>query len=220
MNEENSRQTKNRHKNLSTALYYLSIFLFVVSIPTYAYLNTYIILLSFFVIGVIAFAISQITMYQDSKRILLVIKNAFTDIFLGVVFGIIAYATSQYYIGHIATVDGSGMYEYENSKSYFICSPLLCKSLYSRGNVVEYTHKIGRIVGLPNEKITINQRKLYINDVESLATYKVDWSGWTYNSPVTINLKSDEYLILLDKRSGYLNPTKKSEITGLLINKR
>lgn len=220
MYKTNTQQTKNRHKNLSTVLYYLSIFLFVISIPTYAYLDTYIVLLSLFVIGIIAFAISQITMYHDTKRILLVIKNAFTDIFLGVVFGIIIYAASQNYIGHISTVDGSGMYEYENSRSYFICSPLLCKSIYSRGSVVEHNSKIGRIVGLPNEKITINQGKMYINDVETPETYKVDWSGWTYNAPLTINLKSDEYLILLDKRSGYLSPINKSEITGLFINRR
>lgn len=219
MYKTTSHQTKNRYKTLSTVFYYLSIFLFVVSIPSYAYLDTYIICLGLFVVGVIAFAISQISMYGDSKSILLVLKNAFTDIFLGAVFGIIIYAASQNYIGHISTIDGSGMYEYENSKSYFICSPLLCKSIYSRGNVVEYSSKIGRIVGLPNEKITIIQGKLYINDVESVEAYKVDWSGWTYNTPVTINLNSDEYLILLDKRSGYLNPTKKHEIAGLLINK-
>lgn len=96
---------------------------------------------------------------------------------------------------------GNSITNLQDGKYYLGCRT--CKDL-KRGDIVtypldEFTDKIGRIVGLPNENIEIEQNKLSINGKISDEPY-ADWSKWDTTEKITLQLASDEYFALSDKR--------------------
>ncbi len=91
-----------------------------------------------------------------------------------------------------------------------------------RGEVVDYMKDggeyIGRIVGLPGETVYIKPGEVKVNDSLINEPY-VDWSNWAENREQQIPLKDDEFLVLLDKRSGSNPIIKKIDIIGVFYFK-
>lgn len=83
-------------------------------------------------------------------------------------------------------------------------------SEYERGDIIfflfpddETQHYVKRIIGLPGEKVVINNGKIYIDDSEvplEEPYLKEDWVSAT--GPYEFNIPEDSYLVLGDNRNG------------------
>lgn len=83
-------------------------------------------------------------------------------------------------------------------------------SEYERGDIIfflfpddETQHYVKRIIGLPGEKVVINNGKIYIDDSEvplEEPYLKEEWVSAT--GPYEFNIPEDSYLVLGDNRNG------------------
>ncbi len=118
--------------------------------------------------------------------------------------------------------------KYKDNSIQIICK--ICKEI-KRGDVIIYntihdpdTDYIGRIVGLPNENITIEKGKLLVNGNILIENY-ADWSEWNPQEKLDIQLNDDEYFALFDRRKIYtesgefinIHKFKKSSYIGKIL---
>jgi signal peptidase I len=105
-------------------------------------------------------------------------------------------------------------------KGYFKENPI------RRGDIIAFRSKgirkklfVKRVIGLPGEKISVREQKIFINDNKLIDSYN---KSKRFNSlPFTIDLKDDEYFVLGDNRknsldSRKLGPVWTSDIKGLI----
>jgi len=96
-------------------------------------------------------------------------------------------------------------------------------SEFKRGDLVlvniNGTLLIKRLIGLPNETVSIHDGKVFINGIQLIEPYKVIPSTYTIND---LNLGSDSYFVLGDNRPKSLDshlagPVKGSDIEGKAV---
>jgi len=119
-----------------------------------------------------------------------------------------------------AIVDGNSMEPSFKNNEVFLVNKLSYKTVTpKRGEVVSYTlgkdfgEYMGRIVGLPDETVVILKGEVGVNGNKLDEPY-ANWADWLDSDKVEISLKSEEYLILLDKRTKKINVVNKQNIIG------
>ncbi len=119
-----------------------------------------------------------------------------------------------------AIVDGNLMEPSFKHNEIYLVNKMSYKSASpQRGEVVSYTlgngvgEYMGRVVGLPNEMVIITKGEIDINKNKLDEPY-ANWANWLDSDKKEISLKSDEYLILLDKRTEKINVVNKQNIIG------
>lgn len=131
------------------------------------------------------------------------------------------------YLISTTLISGESIPIYKDGSVQIICK--ICKDI-KRGNVVIYSNPskgkdyIGRIVGLPNENITIEKKTVSISGIPLPENY-ADWSEWTTDEKINITLGNDEYLALFDRRKLYtelgefinIHKFKKSSYIGKIL---
>ena len=119
-----------------------------------------------------------------------------------------------------AIVDGNSMEPgFKHNEIYLVNKMSYKTASPQRGDVVSYTlgdgvgEYMGRVVGLPNETVVITKGGADINGGKLDEPY-ANWTNWLDSDKKEIGLKSDEYLILLDKRTEKINVINKQNIIG------
>jgi len=134
--------------------------------------------------------------------------NFFLELTKGIIIFIVVMALIHFFVATIFKVEGRSMepnfrqdqYMLVNELSYIISEP-------ERGDVVilkfpgdpDKTKYIKRIIGLPNEKLSIKNGHVYINDKELKEVYL---APSVYTEPdMELKLAPDEYFVIGDNRS-------------------
>jgi len=124
------------------------------------------------------------------------------------------------FVVRYAIVDGKSMEpSFKHNEIYLINKMSYKTASPQRGEVVSYTsgdgvgEYMGRVTGLPNETVVITKDEVDINGNKLDESY-ANWADWLDSDKVEISLKSDEYLILLDKRTEKINVVNKQNIIG------
>lgn len=168
-----------------------------------------------FVIGALAFALWVLSIIN--KRL----SNRFSSyislrnkILKPLLFAIpilfIALIATYLFIASPITVSGTSMPIYNDGSRRIVCK--ICKEI-KRNDVIVYSNPedgkqyIGRVVGLPNETIVIENGQLSVNGSFLTEPY-AEWSEWNLQEKVDIKLNSDEYLALFDRRKMYVEPSE------------
>lgn len=124
----------------------------------------------------------------------------------------------QLFVVQWAAIDGSSMEPNFKNGEYYLLNVFKYKfGTPARKDVVKYvlndSARVGRVIGLPNETLTIKQGEIKINGKVLNESY-ADWSSWPENDKKEVTLHSNEYLILLDKRTGSVSVVNKQGIVG------
>lgn len=115
-------------------------------------------------------------------------------------------------------VNGDSMLSTLHDKDLVIVNKIALKKGINRYDIVvvktEDTTIIKRVIGLPNEKVTYKNNKLYIND--KLVDTPIEFQE---TSDFELTSGKDEYIVLGDNRmiskdSRYIGPVKKEQIKG------
>ena len=187
-------------------------------------LNLVVVLLIIGIIGGLAFIIWLFLKFSKRLKRFLIIS------FLVVSIPLIVIQIVRTYLYEYPEIAGKSMTGFQDGKRYLVCK--FCRD-YERGEVVSYKNQrnpdlnfIGRIIGLPNETIQIERGSIAINGNILQENY-ADWSEWQDNQVISLELKSDEYFILYDKRIRSdntdeqnpieLNKIKKENINGKFV---
>jgi signal peptidase I len=139
---------------------------------------------------------------------------------IGIVFILfVIFVLSYTFLIKPTTIIGNSMGQgkYADKSWHLVC--IMCKDI-KRGDVVAYRTRndqdiefIGRVVGLPDENITIEKGILKVNDKILVEDY-TDWSEWNYAEKIQFILADNEYFTLVDKR------TTPSDIDSFLNNRK
>lgn len=134
-------------------------------------------------------------------------SSFFFELSKGIIIFIIVVTLIHFFIATVFKVEGASMQPNFKQDEYMLINELsYLTSNPQRGDVVvlrfpgdpDKTKYIKRIIGLPNEKVTIKDTKVYINDKELTEVYLAPGTP-TLPSMETI-LGPDEYFVMGDNR--------------------
>lgn len=160
----------------------------------------------------------QITL---GKSLGIYVVNAIFAIIFSVIFALFVALPIRIFIAEPFVVNGSSMSPHYNTGDYMFINKL--GRNFTRDDVIVYKHStsnaylIKRIIGVPNEKITLNNRILLINDNPLNDANLV---GQFATSTINITLGNDEYFVVGDNLdhsaldSITVGPIKASQIIG------
>lgn len=162
--------------------------------------NVFTLALGIFLITGFVWFISLFFIKKEEGNKFKIFLKMFKNLFLMFLILILIYL----FIGEPVTVGNTSvLVGITPNKTYFINKI----SGVKRGSIVDYNilrdgidygdQKLGRVVGLPNEKIFIKQGTVEIND--TLYSEKdIDWSKWGKDDVFNYDLKDSEYLVTFD----------------------
>lgn len=155
--------------------------------------------------------------------ILISSNKIFKVILLCIPIAVFLFFAIQLFVVQWATVDGISMEpSYKNGDRYIVNVFIFKVSSPERKDVVKYIFndqaRMGRIIGLPNETISIKKGEVSINN-NALDEQYSDWKNWKEDEVQEYKLNNDEYLILFDNRNGLAWTVRKNAILGKFTNK-
>jgi signal peptidase I len=140
-----------------------------------------------------------------------------------------------YFVGYSPVeINGNSMHpNYQNGQYFFVSKSAYRNNPPARGDVVTYNHILenrsatfmGRIIGIPTEKIKFLNGQVYINgqviEENYLAPKTLTMPGVFFPEDSTINIPTENYVILGDNRNLSVDSRQfgfvdKKEITGKL----
>lgn len=212
MSELSNLQTKHSWRKLFRNIWLISIVTFL--IPTVYFIligeaknnqsvfNTalFVVVLLSVIIGCLSFAVWILSIMN--KKLLKTLF--FVSVFLIGVFVLLLFSQNNI-MGRIQII-GDTMKDYKDGSYHFICR--FCKDFKRQDIVIHRSalnpdlELIGRVIGLPNETIVIEKGVVKFNG-QPLSEPYTDWTEWADGSVVSITLKEDDYLTLVDKRKPF-----------------
>lgn len=184
-------------------LFILSVFTIVLFcsqllIGSLAATNVFTLALGIFLITGFVWFISLFFIKKEEGNKFKIFLKMFKNLFLMFLILILAYL----FVGELSTTgSGSALIGITPNKTYFINK----LSGVNRGSIISYLFskdgyefdQLGRVIGLPNEKIFIKQGTVEING--NLYSEKdIDWSKWGKDDVFNYELKDSEYLVTFD----------------------
>lgn len=178
---------------------------FVISNPSWA-----LVLYIPFIVGTLSFVSWLIvTLVNKSLKFSEKVKAIFVGISIAFAMLVANWVIDGTYISKIQ-VGNSSIKELKSGWGYFVCRQ--CKDL-NRGDIVVYQTSqfpdqysgdvVGRVIGLPNEKIEISDNAVHISGEQLDETSYANWDNWKRKDPLIVNLKDNQYFALWDKRSSF-----------------
>lgn len=178
-----------------------------------ALLNTF--LMATFMLGSLSFLFWTLSLIVNRK----IQHNRFNKVLFVLFWIATSVGVITTFIMKPITIIGGDLKGIEDKKRYAVC--IICRD-FKRGDIVVYNNPLydveylGRIIGTPNERITIEKGKTTI-DGRTLNEKYADWNDWEAGSKITTKLSEDEYLITFDKR--YSKPSSEDFIKGSKIRR-
>lgn len=150
-------------------------------------------------------------------------NKLFKIMLLALPFVVILFFAIQLFVVQWAIVEGLSMEpSYKNGDRYIVNVIAFKVGSPERKDVVKYIFndqaRMGRIIGLPKETISIKKGEVSINN-NALDEQYSDWKNWKEDEAQEYKLNDDEYLILFDNRNGLAWTVRKNMILGKFIYK-
>ena len=180
--------------------------------------NVFTLALGIFLITGFVWFVSLFFIKKEEGSKFKIFLKMFRNLFLIFLIWILAYL----FVGEPSTVgDKSALVGITPNKTYFVNKI----SGVNRGSIVSYviskdgydSDQLGRIIGLPNEKIVVKQGAVEINNNLYSEEY-ADWSKWGKDNVANYELKDDEYLVVFDltRTLESVHVVSKQSIKGVL----